>query len=606
MIDFIAVKTGGLTSVTNARSYGGFRTRSDHHPVIADFRLSFGPAKPAPKSKERCFSKYNQPTEITRKLSQSALLENLPEIQLSQVSPQVIDNLWDGFVTVVHGAALGAFGRAKVGHKSVRSMSTEVSTLSQRQKELHIQKDAERDPERRQQLARERNQILHKIRSILRKEGDQFWQEKATEADALRPDARSYYNAIRNIRQLRSSVSQPPVRLANKDGEIMADVQWNLDEFRKYYLSVFHRDDVPAAVDHPADGEVTPDEEPFTQEEVRAAISRQKPGGAVGQDGVSAVLLQAGKDAITTWLTTFFNAVQLAKYCPEDLRRGLIVPIYKPNKPAGFPKSYRPVMLLSVIRKVLTRILTQRCTTFVDSFVPESQAGFRPGRSTADGVFFTRMMCERALLGDWSYSAALLDFSGAFDTIIRQTAVDRLASAGAHVSTIQQLVSETSACVKLGKQLSQSFPTNVGVVQGDPLSPLMYIVYAEGAMQRIREACPEQVNLPTKFTLYADDTTVHDHSRTAVEATVEKCEPIFAEDNLKLNISKTQFVTATKSDASWRSVKLLGSRLGSAEDIDARIIAANRAFSSVSWKRHTQQSRLSMFNCLILPVLLLE
>ena len=87
MIDFIAVKTGGLTSVTNARSYGGFRTRSDHHPVIADFRLSFRPAKPAPKSKGRCFSKYNQPTEITRKLSQSALLENLPEIQLSQVSP---------------------------------------------------------------------------------------------------------------------------------------------------------------------------------------------------------------------------------------------------------------------------------------------------------------------------------------------------------------------------------------------------------------------------------------------------------------------------------------------------------------------------------------
>ena len=147
--------------------------------------------------------------------------------------------------------------------------------------------------------------------------------------------------------------------------------------------------------------------------------------------------------------------------------------------------------------------------------MPESQAGFRPGRSTADGVLFTRMMCERALLGDWSYSAALLDFSGAFDTITRQTAVDRLASAGAHVSTIQQLVSETSACVKLGKQLSQSFPTNVGVMQGDSLSPLMYIVYAEGAMQRIREACPEQVNLPTKFTLYADDTTVHDHSRTS-------------------------------------------------------------------------------------------
>ena len=75
------------------------------------------------------------------------------------------------------------------------------------------------------------------------------------------------------------------------------------------------------------------------------------------------------------------------------MRCGLIVPIYKAGKPLGHPKSYRPVMLLSVVRKILTSILTRRHTLHV----AESQAGFHPGRSTTDGVFYARTMCERAL-----------------------------------------------------------------------------------------------------------------------------------------------------------------------------------------------------------------
>ena len=54
--------------------------------------------------------------------------------------------------------------------------------------------------------------------------------------------------------------------------------------------------------------------------------------------------------------------------------------------------------------------------------------------------------------------------------------------------------------------------------------------------------------------------------------------------------------------ASWRSVKLLGSRLGTAEDLNARMSAANSAFSTISWKRHSLQSRLTMVQYLIIPI----
>ena len=38
--------------------------------------------------------------------------------------------------------------------------------------------------------------------------------------------------------------------------------------------------------------------------------------------------------------------------------------------------------------------------------------------------------------------------------------------------------------------------------------------------------------------------------------------------------------------------------------IAVRVSAANRAFASIPWKRHNLNSRLYMFSCLILPVLL--
>ena len=146
--------------------------------------------------------------------------------------------------------------------------------------------------------------------------------------------------------------------------------------------------------------------------------------------------------------------------------------------------------------------------------------------------------------------------------------------------------------------------TNIGVVQGDPMSPIMFITYAEGTMRKIRERCTIRSPMPAPTTQYADDTTLHNRNDDEAKALVAECEPIFNEDNLKLNTQKTEYVDVTRNSNEWRSIKLLGSLLGSAEDVDMRISKANRAFGSISWRRHSFQSRLCMFNCLIMPILL--
>ena len=97
-----------------------------------------------------------------------------------------------------------------------------------------------------------------------------------------------------------------------------------------------------------------------------------------------------------------------------------------------------------------------------------------------------------------------------------------MADSGAPTSMMKLLVSDTTARVKIAGQLSAPFSTDIGVVQGDPMSPAMFIVYAEGAMRQVRAACTSPSCLPTHFSQYADDTTIHDTDRDAVVAAAAK------------------------------------------------------------------------------------
>jgi len=76
----------------------------------------------------------------------------------------------------------------------------------------------------------------------------------------------------------------------------------------------------------------------------------------------------------------------------EDKPRGdgsgtaLIVTTPKPEKPLGDPNNFHPISLLFVPFKILERLIYTRVEIIIDPLLPQEQAGFRLGRSTADQV----------------------------------------------------------------------------------------------------------------------------------------------------------------------------------------------------------------------------
>ena len=175
MIDFVIARRTDKVKLTNARSYGGFMTRSDHHPVIADFVLTLRKCHQPKRSIDLCFIKYNEPNPSSVKVFNSALMETLPDVPVScNIQTAEVDSIWTTFVQSCHEAADKAFGKRPLHQRRIASTDPEVIELSKCQQKLHAQLHAENDPSTRQELKAKRNKILHQIRSLLRTRGDQF------------------------------------------------------------------------------------------------------------------------------------------------------------------------------------------------------------------------------------------------------------------------------------------------------------------------------------------------------------------------------------------------------------------------------------------------
>ena len=82
---------------------------------------------------------------------------------------------------------------------------------------------------------------------------------------------------------------------------------------------------------------------------------------------------------------------------PEDWQRAIIVPIRKKSswRKCG---NYRRISLLSILGKVLARILNDREWLMTEKCLLEEQAGFRFSRGCIDQIFVIRQLVEKYLV----------------------------------------------------------------------------------------------------------------------------------------------------------------------------------------------------------------
>ena len=155
----------------------------------------------------------------------------------------------------------------------------------------------------------------------------------------------------------------------------------------------------------------------ISREEVDKAVRLLKNSKAPGEDWLPNDIWKL-YGALTDYLVEVCNHA-LEGEVPKEWVDCTITSIYKKDSPND-PDNYRGITLLSTGGKVFSAVLTRRLQrVLVPDVVPESQYGYRPGRSTEDLIYVLRQLFEKAWKKNTSMYAIFIDFRKAFDSVDR-------------------------------------------------------------------------------------------------------------------------------------------------------------------------------------------
>ncbi len=160
----------------------------------------------------------------------------------------------------------------------------------------------------------------------------------------------------------------------------------------------------------------------------------------------------------------------------------VIVGILKKGKPANEPESYRVISLECCLLKMATMIVHKRLAEWAESMnlLPDWQNGFRPGYRTLNNAFILRCAIEWAKAEGHPLYVAMVDATNAFPSTDHATLWLKLIEMGAGgpiFDWLRFLYEKMEYCVRHGDETSELFKSLMGLLTGDPASPILWNLF---------------------------------------------------------------------------------------------------------------------------------
>lgn len=253
---------------------------------------------------------------------------------------------------------------------------------------------------------------------------------------------------------------------------------------------------------------------------------------------LNARFLKIYADLLAYPLMYIFNLSLEKGEVPELLKIAKVTPIFKKGEKSDI-NNYRPISLLSVINKLLEKIVYNRVYKFFDTFniLYQYQFGFRAHHSTSLALIDVVDYCYNNLSRQNDVVGIYIDLTKAFDTVDHEILLQKLSHYGIRGPLLKwfcsYLTDRRQFCVVNGSE-SSTLPLTTGVPQGSVLGPLLFLVYMNDI------SC-----LSNNIKLFADDTNVFltgsnkaDIENTA-NSVLSKISEWMTANKLTTNINKT-------------------------------------------------------------------
>uniref|UniRef100_UPI00398F0602 uncharacterized protein n=1 Tax=Pristiophorus japonicus TaxID=55135 RepID=UPI00398F0602 len=217
-------------------------------------------------------------------------------------------------------------------------------------------------------------------------------------------------------------------------------------------------------------------------DENNKTINQMSTGKVPGKDGILAKIYKAVGPATLEAFHDIITSIWEEEDMPQDFCDGMIVSLYKNKGNKADCGNYRGISLLSIAGKIIARIVLNRLLASVsEANLPETQCGFRPGRSTADMIFALRQVQEKCIEQNMDLYVVFIDLTKAFDTVNRAALWSILTKLGCprkFVHIIELLFHDNMTGEVLSDGTTTApFAISNGVKQGCVLAPVLFNLF---------------------------------------------------------------------------------------------------------------------------------
>lgn len=297
----------------------------------------------------------------------------------------------------------------------------------------------------------------------------------------------------------------------------------------------------------------------FDEEEIKDAILNLAPEKAPGPDGFTGAFFKCAWEIIKTDLlmaiTHFGN---LHSHRLQDLNLADICLIPKKEEVRSL-EDYKPISLIHSFAKIISKMLANRLAPKLNELVSQNQSAFIRKRAIHDNFLYTQNMVKQLNRKKKASLLIKVDISRAFDSVNWAYLLETLQHFGfGHkwINWVANLLGSCSSRILLNGIPGDHIFHARGLRQGDPLSPMLFILVMEPLHQIIKAA--EDVNIISNLcqrqgrfrcSLYADDVALFALPTEDELIALKRILLFFAQiSGLHTNMSKTEIYPISCSD----------------------------------------------------------